>query len=335
MASRLSYFLWNTMPDVALFAAAEAGDLTRKSTLALQVQRMLDDPRAHDGVRAFFSDQFDLDQLDEMTKDPLIFKHMSSELGPAAREETLTVIEDLLYVQNGDYRDLLTTQNTWVDRRLASIYDIAAPNMDGFGWVELPTESRRRGLLGQVGVLALNAHAVSTSVTQRGVFVRERLLCQSIPAPPADVDTSIPEVTAAAATMRERVAVHLQDPTCAVCHQITDPMGLGLENFDGIGRWRTRENEAVIDASGELDGVSFADGWELSQVVAEHQDLGPCLVASVFRYASGRGVGTGERDVVRWHSDGFLEMEHRVRFAMRDIALGPAFRLLGEASDEE
>ena len=195
MATRLAYFLWNTTPDDELLAAAAAGELVAEAGRAVQVDRMLADERARQGVEAFFTDMLSLDELDELSKDPLIFEYMSDDLGSAAREETLAGIERLVFDQDGDYRALMTARELWIDRRLAAIYDIPAPSMDGFGWTSLPDEDLRQGLLGQVSMLALHSHATSTSVTLRGIFVREVLLCQKIPAPPANVDTSIPEVS--------------------------------------------------------------------------------------------------------------------------------------------
>jgi hypothetical protein len=335
LASKLSFFLWNTIPDDELFDLAIKGELSEPTVLAEQVDRMMADPRLTEGLNAFFTDLFDLNLLDQMSKDPLVYKHMNSALPAAAREETLHVIADIVLDQDADYRTLFTTRRTWVDRRLAAIYDVQAPSMDGFGWVELPSEKGRRGLLGHASILSLYAHAVSSSVTLRGIFVRERILCHDIPPPPADVNTSIPEASESLPTMRERVARHLEDPNCASCHEITDLVGLGLENFDGIARWRTRENDVVIDASGELDGDTFQTAWGLSRALANHPDLGPCLSDNLYAYANHHKPEWAERDLLRWHSDGFRQSGNRVAFLMRDIALSPSFRAAPKLSEEE
>jgi hypothetical protein len=265
-----------------------------------------------------------------MSKDPLIFVYMSDELGESAREETLAIVEQHVFDEGGDYRDLMLTQDVWIDRRLASIYNLPAPSMDGFGWTTLPDEDRRRGLFGQVSFLALQAHAVSTSVTLRGLFVRENLLCQSIPLPPADLNTSIPEASDDLPTMRDRVEQHMTDPTCSGCHQLTDPLGLGLENFDGIGRWRTSENGVAIDASGDLNGETWTDAWGLAEVVRNHQDLGPCLSDTLFEYAAGHVITSGEAEISTWHADGFAQEGYSVLRLVRELLLSPAFRQVGE-----
>jgi hypothetical protein len=329
MASRLSFFLWNTTPDDALLAAASAGALTVPASLAAEVDRMLDDERVRQGVEAFFTDMLSLDDLDGLSKDPLIFEYMSDDLGTAAREETLAGIERLVFDLDGDYRDLMTGREVWVDRRLAAIYDIPAPTMDGFGWTTLPADSLRQGLLGQVSTLALHSHTTSSSVTLRGIFVREVLLCQDIPAPPAEVDTSIPEVSADAPTMRERVAVHLQDPACASCHQFTDPIGLGLENFDGIGRWRLTENGATIDPTGDLDGAAFSDVTQLAEALADHPAYAACLSQTLLRYGTGDALSEGVEAVADWHAEGFTEGGYRILPHLREIALSPAFSTAG------
>ena len=187
-----------------------------------------------------------------------------------------------------------------------------------------------RGLLGQVATLGLHAHAVSTSVTRRGLFVREVLLCQETPLPPADVDTSIPEASAEAPTMRERVERHLTDPACAGCHTMTDPIGLGLEQFDGIGRFRTEENGATIDPSGELDGVAYTDALGLGAALRVHPNTTACLVETVYTYAWGHDPDDAEDATVDWFLEGFTLTEHRLLALLRDIASSEAFRAAGE-----
>jgi len=325
LAAKLSFFLWNTLPDEELRERSDDNTLLDPEVLEKQVDRMIQDDRVTEGVEAFFSDLLDLELLDDMSKDPLVYKHMSADLPDSAREETLTVLTDLVVQQNSDYRDFFTTQKTWVDRRLAAIYGIQAPNMEGFGWAQLPKEGGRRGFLGQVGFLALNAHAVSSSVTLRGIFVRDKILCHTIPGTPADVNTSIPEASEELPTMRERVARHLEVPACASCHEMTDLIGLGLENFDGIARWRTRENGQTIDSTGELDGVAFDNAWQLGRVLSEHPDLGPCLTQNLFAHANHRTPVFEEREILDWHGAGLEESGFRVLSLMRDIALSRHF----------
>ena len=330
MATRLSYFLWNTTPDDALLAAAAAGELTDDAGLATQVERLLADERSDQGVRAFFSEYLRLYELPDVSKDPTVYVHWSSDLPDAAAEETLLGIDALVFEERGPLQDLLTSQRTFVDRRLAAIYDVAAPERDGHGEVWLPDDGGRRGLLGQVSFLALQAHSVSTSVTNRGLFVREVLLCQPLPDPPADANTAIPAVSEDALTMRDRIAVHLEDPSCASCHSITDPIGLGFENYDGVGRFRLTENGATIDPSGELDGVAFTDAWTLGQTIADHGSFAECFTKTVYKYATGQLLEDGQDDLIDWHSAGFGYELYRVLPLLRDIALSPGFRAAGE-----
>lgn len=330
MASRMSFLLWNTIPDDELMRAADAGELTQDDTLREQLDRMIENPRFEDGVRAFFTDMWTLYQLDDMTKDPTVFTHMSPEVGASAREETLLgVVENVVY-EDGDYRDLFMTTRTFLDRKLASIYNVRAPAREGFAEAFLDEDGHRRGVLGQVSFLALQSHAVNSSATLRGKFVREVLLCQYIPPPPSDVDTSIPEASADAVTLRERVAVHLEDDFCASCHQLVDPIGLGLEQFDGLGHYRTKESGGVIDPSGNLDGVAFSDAWGLAGAVAEHDRLPYCLTQTAMAYASGHSITDGEKDSVAYLDAGFRHHNHSVSFLMADIVMSAAFRQAGE-----
>ncbi len=330
MAARLSFLLWDTGPDQALLDAAERGELTDDAGLAAQVERLLASPRARAGVRSFFSDLFNLRALDALSKDPTIFEHISPEVGPAAREETLLGLEWLIFEEDGDYRDVMTTRRTFLNRKLASIYSVPAPAREGFAEAELPEESERVGLLGQVSFLALNAHPVSSSVTLRGLFVRETLLCQDVPLPPSNVDTSIPEPSGETPTLRDRVAEHLENEACVGCHLRTDPIGLGLENFDGLGRFRLRDNEVLIDASGDLDGVAFEGPRGLAEALREHERLGPCLVRNLVRYANGHQEVPGEADMIDALSKAFEGRGHRVKALLFDLATSPGFRRAGE-----
>lgn len=330
VASRLSYLLWNGPPDLALLEVAESGELDDPEVLAAQVDRMLADPKAERGLRAFFDQWLELWKLPSLTKDPTLFVHFSDALGPSAREETLRVATGLARDPDADFRDLLTTRRTFLDRTLAALYSVPAPAREGFAPAELPADGPRLGLLGQASFLALHSHPVSTSVTRRGLFVRETLLCQTIPPPPSNVDTSIPEPSPDAATMRDRVAIHLEDPACASCHTITDPIGLGLEHFDGIGRWRPDDQGHEIDASGDLDGVPFTDARGLAVAMRENPDFVRCVAQTLLEHAQGHVLSFPEANLATWHAQGFVAEGHAFDALLRDLVTAEAFRVAGQ-----
>lgn len=330
LASRLSFFFWNSIPDDELLELAARGELHDPEVLLAQSQRLLDSERSRDGVRAFFSEMLHLYDLDDLSKDPLVFPHMDEQVGPSAREETLLGLEHIVFDLDGDYRDVFTTRRAFLDRKLASIYGVQAPAREGFGEAMFDPDGPRAGLLGQVSFLALNAHPVSSSATRRGVFVREVLLCQDMPDPPANVDASIPEPTDDAVTLRDRVQIHLQDPSCAGCHNVVDPIGLGLENFDGIGRFRSTENGAIIDASGVLDGAYFADARGLGVALHNHDRAASCLASTLYRWGLGHSVQDEEEPMVDALGERFAWANYSIQSLMLDIATSPHFTHAGE-----
>lgn len=330
LATRLAYTLWNTTPDADLLDAAEAGELDTVEGLRDHAERLLADERARRGLRNLYTELLHLYELDDVDKDPTVYTHAAEELGPAAREETLRVVEHLLYDRDADLRTLFTTQTTFVDRRLAALYDIPAPSLDGFGEALLDPRGGRRGLLGHASLLMLEAHATRSSATLRGKFVRTVILCQAIPPPPGDVATTLPEPDADAPTLRERVETHLEEPSCAACHQVMDPVGLTLENFDGVGRWRDTENGAVIDASGELDGQALTDAWDLGGALAAHEDLGPCLTSHLYRYAVGRSLAEGEEPLRDWLAEGLPASGWSWATLVLELVTSDGFRSVGE-----
>jgi len=333
MAGRLSFYIWDTLPDAELLDAAAAGLLKEDDALADEVDRLLASPRARGGARNFYAELMHLYDLDHLSKDPTVFAHMSAEVGPSAREETLSLYEHFVFDVRWDYRDIFTTRVTFLDRTLAAIYDVRAPDREGFAITTLPEDGGRRGVLGHASFLAREAHPLSSSATKRGKFVRETVLCHLVPPPPADVDTSIPEPSPDAPTLRDRVAVHLEAEACASCHALLDPIGLGFENFDGIGRWRLRESEVMIDASGDIDGESFNDASQMADVLAGHEDVPGCFTRGLFRYAVGHPEVAGERDQLAWLEDVWAASGYRVGDLMREIALSKAFRYAGEPEE--
>ena len=330
LATRLSFLLWNTTPDDALLDAVEEGRLATDDGLREEAARLLADDRAREGVRNLFTEVFSLYDLDDAVKDPLIFNNASDDLGASAREETLLVIEDLVFDRDADFREIVSTPRTFVDTRLAALYHVPAPDPDGFGEVWLDPDGGRRGLLGHASVLMLYAHSTRSSATLRGKFIRKTLLCQTIPPPPSDVDTSIPEADATSPTLRDRIAVHLEEPVCAGCHELMDPIGLGLENFDGVGQWRDTENGAVIDATGDLDGAAFVSPWQLAGTLRAHEGLGPCFAAHVYRYATGHSIEDDQEPLVDWLGEDFAAQGYSFQALLLDVIASPAFRAAGE-----
>jgi Protein of unknown function (DUF1592)/Protein of unknown function (DUF1588)/Protein of unknown function (DUF1595)/Protein of unknown function (DUF1587)/Protein of unknown function (DUF1585) len=289
LATRLSYFLWNTTPDDALLDAAAAGKLGTDAGLRAEAERLLASPRAHDATQSYFGELLHLADLDDLPQLPSVFPQMSATLGASMRSETLRVLDDVTMNGSNDFRQLFDMRSTFVNAELAKLYGLPAPGGTGLVKTTLPASGGRAGLLGQASFLALNAHAESSSPTRRGKFIREVLLCQSIPPPPPNVDTKLPADMAGGTqrTMRQKLEVHRQVATCATCHGVMDPIGLGLENFDGIGAYRTTDVGQTIDASGDLDGVTFQDARSLGTALRNHPSIGSCAARSIFRYATG------------------------------------------------
>jgi hypothetical protein len=328
MASRLSYLLWNTTPDDELLDAGERGDLVDDAGLAAQLERMLSSPRLEVGLRSVFSDLYDFRQFDDglVRKDAELFPIYTQPMIAEAKEQTLRTIVGHL-AQGLDYPSLFTTRESFLTRRLGVVYQVPVPASVGWQPYRFEDESGRAGLLSHVSFNALHSHPGRSSATLRGQFVREVLLCQEVPAPPANIDFSIVEDTMGELrTARERLEVHVENTACAGCHALTDPIGLALENFDAVGMYRTEENGVTIDASGQLDGVPYDDAVGLGRALSEHPSLGPCLVRNLYRYSVGREPELGEEALLELLNEGFAGSGYVVTELLRDILMSDGFR---------
>jgi hypothetical protein len=289
LASRLSYLLWGSMPDDELFAAAQGGELDTPEQVRAQAERMLADPRARAMVGEFHAQWLKLPALATISKDEAVYPGFDA-LRPALDEETRAFVEHVIFDDDGDLRTLLTAPYTFVNADLAALYGVSSPGGTSLERVDLPA-GQRAGLLTQAGVLAVHAKPDRSSPVLRGRFVRERLLCETMPEPPPDVDTTPPSVDPDAST-RERFEQHTTDPSCAGCHVLLDPLGFGFEHYDGIGRWRDQDGASAVDASGSVvtgeGDVPFDGALELAEWLADSSQVRACVATQWFTWAHGR-----------------------------------------------
>jgi len=328
IASKLAYFLWDAPPDEALLARAESGGLKDAAVLAEEAERLMNSDRFRHGIMGLFRDYLRLFELDLVEKVSGIFPDFTPSLRQAMETETLLNLEQVV-LEDGDFRTVFNTGSTHVNAELAAHYGVEGVTGGDFVEVSLPELSLRRGLLGNASLLSLYAHPSTSSPTLRGKFVRETLLCQAIPAPPPDVDTSLPPVTDSTTT-RERFAKHSTEPACATCHQMMDPIGLGLENFDAVGAFRSEENGFAIDASGELDGLSFDDPLGLATAIAEHPNVPTCFARTVFRYGWGRLENAADETLMTSLGENFEASEFSVRELILSAVTSPDFYETGK-----
>jgi hypothetical protein len=290
-SSALSYFLWGAPPDDALEADALAGALATGEGREAAARRMWSDPRARQTVRRFALAWLGVEPLATVAKSSAMFPAFDEALRAAMREETADFVEAVVFDGGGRFDDLLTARWTVADAPLRALYGLPS----GEGRVDLPAE--RAGVLGHASILAVQAHSDQTSPIRRGLFVRQRLLCEQFAPPPAAAG-GVPDVDPSATT-RERFAQHSADPACATCHRFIDPLGFGFEAFDALGAHRTTEHGLPIDASGELRDVEgqgsgtsapFASLPELGAALAASEAAPACFVAQVVRFALGADV---------------------------------------------
>ena len=332
-ASRISFFLWDSPPDSQLLAAAESGELLTPEGLSRQVERLLASPRLEDGLRAFFSDMLHFDAFRTLSIDTNIFPRFTKNVEDDAREQTLRTIADHLLNKNGDYRDLFVTRDTFLTPALAAIYGVPLARSQELGgavpWVryQFPESDSRVGVLSHVSFLSLHSHPGRSSPTLRGKAVREIFLCQTVPPPPPEVDFSLVEDTENPnmRTVRERLTEHRTNPVCAGCHSLTDPIGLSLEVFDAASVYRTMENGALIDTSGEISGNAYEGVVGMAAVLRDEPQAASCVINRAFSYGTARGPTRAER---AWLGDVQAELSIqglKWRDLMRKIIRGPDF----------
>jgi hypothetical protein len=327
MASRLSYLLWNTMPDDTLFAAAEAGRLTAAADVDAQVERMLADPRARGVVADFNTQWLRIAEFDTAEKDGAVFPAFNAGIAALMHQETARFMDYVTWDGDGDLGAMFTAPFTFVNGPLAQYYGI--PGVTGSAFVQTPVaDQHRAGVLTQGGILSLLGKANQTSPVHRGKFVREQLLCTDLPPPPADLVIKPPELSATLTT-RERFSQHAADNACAGCHHLMDPIGLGFESFDGAGVFRATENGQPVDSTGnvlESDVAGPFDGAiELQAKLAASDQVRACVATKWFRYGYGRGETDGDACSLGTIKSKFAAGGYKMRDLLRALTQTNAF----------
>ena len=301
LATRLSFFLWSSLPDDELLEAASGKLLRTPSVLRAQVRRMLADPRSETLTTNFASQWLHLRNLDAVRPDSRLFPDFDDNLRRGFRRETQLLFQSVVD-EDRSVTDLLTADYTFVNERVAKHYGFPGVYGDHFRRVALPEASPRAGLLGHGSILTVTSYATRTSPVLRGKWILENLLGTPPPPPPPNVppleeSRSMTQVV----SMRDRMEAHRRNPACAVCHRIMDPAGLSMENFDAIGRWRDVEGDVAIDASGSLPGgEDFAGVVGLRQALLDRPDVFVrTMTEKLLVYALGRGLEHSDASAVR------------------------------------
>jgi hypothetical protein len=301
VASRLSYFIWNSMPDATLTAEAEAGRLQTPDQVATQAQRLLADPRADLTLADFVTQWLELGPLKDAIKDTAVYPAFKPELRDSMRAETVAFTRDVLRGPTPSFDRLLTAPYTFVDARLAQYYGVTP---DAMGRVDL-SGTARLGLLTQGALMSVKGNSYRTSPVRRGKFILNRVLCQVIPPPPPDVVPELPPPDPTK-TVREQMAEHRTKPSCAACHESMDVLGFAFEHFDGAGNYRKDDGGHSIDSSGSVtvEGVTFTftDASDLASALASSPMSQSCFARQWLRYAIDRFEQDADAAAVAWLS---------------------------------
>lgn len=333
MASRLSYFLWSSMPDQTLFDAAKAGDLRDVAGIEEQVDRMIDDDKSDRFVENFAGQWLYTRNLKNHQPDYNYFPTYDEALGNAMRRETELFLREFLR-EDLAVQEMLTAKFTFVNDRLAAHYgfDATGPEMVK---VNVP-DDKRGGLLKQAGILTVTSYPTRTTPVKRGKWVLTQLLCDPPDPPPPGVE-GLKTETVPTGTIRERLAAHSEFEPCKSCHAVIDPAGFALEHYDGIGAWRTEENGFPVDATGKLPtGETFDGAEELAQLLTKDPRFTRCLTKQLMTYALGRGVEEADAPFLEQIEADLPGRGNTLRGLMQLIATSEPFRMRrGEPNESE
>jgi hypothetical protein len=291
LAGRLASLLWASVPDDALLDAATNGELVTREQVAEQARRMLDDDNAHAAINAFYEQWLGLPLLDSAVKDADAFPDWSDGLRDAMREETRRFIHHVLWDGDAKLSTLFTAPYSFLNASLAELYGAAdGPDSDSTFAMTALDPAQRAGVLTQGAFMSSFANPQFGSPIKRGKWVRTRMLCQELPDPPANVPA--PPAPAPNVSTRERFEMHTNSPACAGCHVLIDGLGFGLENFDGIGKYRTTDNGQPVDAKGRVNesdvDEEYVGGVQLAALLARSGQARDCLPSQWLRYALAR-----------------------------------------------
>ena len=331
MASRLSYLLWNTMPDAALFEAAEANELQTAEQIEAQARRMLATPRAREAVKNFHRQWLNLDSIQPQIaangKNFEIYPDYRAKYLPLWQRETEAFLDYVIFEESAGVEEMFTATYSMMNQELAEFYGVSGPKGEEFVRVELDP-SKYAGFLTQAGLLALNAKPDRSSPIHRGKFVRETLLCQA-PPPPPDIVPEAPTVDESQTT-REQFTQHSADALCSGCHRLMDPIGFGFEHFDGIGRYRETEWGLEIDASGELVSTDIDGPYdgvvELAQRLASSQQVKDCIATQWFRFGYGRTETEADSCSMETIQQAFAAADYDIKELIVALTQTDAFR---------
>lgn len=327
LASRLSYFLWSSLPDERLLDLAEQGMLQRDDTLQAEVQRMLSDERSRALVDNFATQWLYLRNLDSITPDLRLFPDFDDNLRQAFAQETKLLFQDVLR-NDRSVLDLIGTDQTYLNERLATHYGIAGVAGSEFRPVKVSPASHRGGILRHGSILMVTSYATRTSPTIRGNWVLENVFGTPAPPPPPNVPNLKENTAIQVASVRERLAAHRANPACAACHDLMDPVGFALENFDAVGRWREFEDTLAIDSSGYLpDGTELESVDQLEAgVLARPEIFAHTVTEKLITYALGRAVQADDGPAIRRIVDAAADDHYTLSSLITGIVLSDPFR---------
>ena len=325
LASRLSYFLWSSMPDSQLFQLARDGKLSQPTILKKQVTRMLADQKSAALVENFAGQWLQLRDVEVLQPDPKLFPNFDPPLRTAMKQETEEFFLHIMR-ENRSVLEFLTADYTFANARLARHYGMEGVEGDQFQRVALGP--RRRGVLTQASILLLTSNPTRTSPVKRGKWILDNILAEPPPPPPPDVP-ELDEDAETLGSLREQMEQHRSNPTCAVCHRKMDALGFGLENFDAIGGWREKDGKYSINPAGELpDGAKFSGAADLMEILADSKkdEFLRCLSAKMLTYALGRGLDSWDRCAIREITDQLRQDDNRFHTLVMAIVLSEPFQ---------
>jgi hypothetical protein len=331
IAARMAFLFWSTTPDDQLLMDAASGTLSTTDGIERVARRMLGDQRARFGMQNFTSQWLELWALDMLPKDTTMFPQWTDALVQSIRSETERFMDDLVWAQHQSLRQVLTSNTTFVDSKLASLYGIDGLSFGSDGWTKVNLPAHREGVLTQASFLSAHAHGQVTSPVRRGLFVRRKFLCQDLPPPPNNVVITVPTPDANS-TNRQRMSQHDKDPACSGCHHLMDPIGFGFETFDAIGQYQDHEtNGLAIDSSGTVYGTNDIDGafngaTELIQKLASTKQVDDCMVLQTFRYAQGRRDEMDDQCALSSLKQSFGDKDQDLLELMVDLVKSDFFR---------